>query len=159
VTNDALQSELHRRQFSASIFLNYHLLRLESFALFPFIGYSVTDTNVILSKQVSADEFCSLLESPEMSVNLRHLSYGFMVGMEISLAQHWVPGTGTFRIKFDYGIPVDAGQPWDSRFSNFGQTPLDRFPYFIIQFEMGFCPRTFLFISFKLHLWFFYATF
>jgi len=137
ITNPFLNSELLRRPLTGNIYLNYHLFRYHSFTLFPFIGYSITGTNLILSQQSTIDDFDQILENPSTTVNLRHRSDGLLLGLGVSLAEHWVPSTGTFRLKFAYRIP-SGSYPWESKFSNFNNSPLDSFPFFFIQFEMGF---------------------
>jgi len=136
VSHPYFNSELLRRPITANIYLNYHVARYKSLTFFPFIGYSVTDTNLVLSKPSTTDDFGSLLQNPDTSVNLQHLSDGFLVGFGIALAEHWVETTGTFRLKFAYRIP-SGSYPWESRFTNFNNSPTDSFSYFFIQFEMG----------------------
>jgi hypothetical protein len=136
VSNEALNSQLLRRPLTANIFLHYHLFRKGSFTLFPLVGYSFTDTNLIVSKKSSSNDLNDLLRNPGTSMNLQHLSDGVLVGFGVALAQHWVESTGTFRLKFAYRVPSGA-YPWESSFANFNNAPNDSFPYFFIQLEMG----------------------
>jgi len=136
VTNRLSNSELLKRPITANIYLNYHLARYKSYTFYTLIGYSITDTNLIISKQSTTDDFSSLLQNPNTSVNLQHLSDGFLVGFGVAFAEHWMETPGTYRLKFAYRIP-SGSYPWESRFSNFGNSPLDSFPYFFIQFEIG----------------------
>jgi len=137
ITNPFLNSELLRRPLTGNIYLNYHLFRYRSLTFFPFVGYSITGTNLILSQQSTIDDFDQMLQDPSTTVNLRHRSDGLLVGLGVSLAEHWVPSTGTFRLKFAYRIP-GGSYPWESKFSSFNNSPLDSFPFFFIQLEMGF---------------------
>jgi hypothetical protein len=100
------------------------------------VGYSFTDTNLIVSKKSSSNDLNDLLRNPGTSMNLQHLSDGVLVGFGVALAQHWVESTGTFRLKFAYRVPSGA-YPWESSFANFNNAPNDSFPYFFIQLEMG----------------------
>lgn len=138
IENPFIESELNRRPLTSNIFFNYHLFRLNSFTIYPFVGYSMTNTNLILSKLSNVDDFEELIQNPGTTVNLRHNSHGPIVGIGVSLAQHWVESTGTFRLKFAYRIPTNQGSSWESKFSNFNKTPLDSFPYFFVQLELGF---------------------
>lgn len=137
VSHPALNSELLKRPLSANFYLKYHLKIWDSFSLFPFVGYSFVENNLFLSKPTEDDDFPSLLQNPSTSVNLLHLSDGILVGMGISMSQFWREATSTFRLKFAYRIPTNSGYFWESNFSNFSKTPLDNFPYFYVQFEMG----------------------
>jgi hypothetical protein len=136
-SNPILNSELLRRSLSANFTLNYHIKLKNSFTLFPFVGYSFIENNLFLSKPTPDDDFGSLLQNPSTSVNLLHFSDGIILGMGVSISQFWREATSTMRLKFSYRIPTNTGYFWESSFSNFQQSPLDNFPYFNIQFEMG----------------------
>jgi hypothetical protein len=136
-SNEVLNSELLRRPLNGNVFLNYHLLRKGSLTFFPFVGISISDTNLILSKQSPVNNINSLLQNPGTSVNLQHFSGGLLTGFGIALAEHWEESTGIFRLKFAYRIPFNEGYAWESNFANFNNSPLDNFPYFFVQFEMG----------------------
>jgi hypothetical protein len=137
VSNPILNSELKRTPLTANIFLHYHLFRKGSFTFYPLIGISLTDTNLILSKEVDSNDLGSLLQNPGTSMNLQHFSEGVLVGFGVDLAEHWVESTGLFRLKFAYRIPTDS-YSWESYYANLNNAPRDSFPYFFIQFEMGF---------------------
>ena len=137
-TNYDQRSEILRRPMTVNLFLNYHLFRKGSFTFYPILGLSMTDTNLIASKQSSVTDVNSLLESPGTSVNLQHFSGGLLTGFGVALAEHWVESTGIFRLKFAYRVPFGKGYGWESFFANIEpSSPLDNFPYFFIQFEMG----------------------
>lgn len=136
VYSDALNSELKRTPLTANIFLHYHLLRKGSFTFYPLIGISLTDTNLIVSKEAGSNDLRDLLQNPGTSMNLQHFSEGLLVGFGVDLAEHWVESSGLFRLKFAYRIPTRNYQ-WESYFTNLGNPPKDSFPYFFIQFEMG----------------------
>jgi hypothetical protein len=130
-------SALLKKPTTVNLFVNYHVFRSNSFTVSPFVGFSATSTNLILSKQSSVDDFVSLLANPGTSLNLTHLSDGALAGVAFSLANHAAEHTGTFRLKFAYRFPLNPGYAWESGFANFSTTPLDSFPYFFIQLEMG----------------------
>lgn len=134
---EPLNSQINRTPLTANIFLQYHLFRKGSFTFYPLIGISLTDTNLILSKEIEPDDIGNLLQNPGTSMNLQHFSEGILVGFGVDLAEHWVESTGLFRLKFAYRIPT-GNYPWESYFTNLGSPPKDSFPYFSIQLEVGF---------------------
>lgn len=136
-TNEMLNSRMSRTPLTGNILLRYHLVRKGSFTFYPLIGYSFTDTNLILSKESSSNDLDNLLRNPGTSVNLWHSSEGLLVGFGADIAEHWVESSGIFRLKFAYRIPSGSYQ-WESDFANL-TTNLrkDSFPYFFIQLEFG----------------------
>jgi hypothetical protein len=137
-TNYDQRSEILRRPLNGNLFLQYHLFRKGSFTFYPILGLSITDTNLIASKQSSVTDMNSLLQNPGTSVNLQHSSGGLLTGFGVALAEHWEESTGVFRLKFAYRVPFGKGYAWESFFANIEpSSPLDNFPYFFIQFEMG----------------------
>lgn len=137
VYNPYLNSELLRRPLNASLYVQYHLLRKGLFTLYPLVGFSMTDTNVILSKQPTSDDLKSLLASPGTSVNIQHYSEGILVGLGVAIAEHWVETTGTFNLKFAYRIPTNS-YTWESKFVQLNNELTDSFPYFFVQLNIGF---------------------
>ncbi|MGY6743979.1 MAG: hypothetical protein ACXIUQ_14665 [Cecembia sp.] len=137
ITNPFTGSELLRRPFTGNLNLNYILFRWDYMTIGPFIGYSFTETDLIVSKFSTDDDFYSLLANPSTTVKINHLSDGIIAGFSVAVQGLRQEATGIFRLKFAYRIPFDEGLAWESNFSNFTRTPLDNFPYFFIQFEMG----------------------
>jgi hypothetical protein len=135
--NPILGSELLRRPINFNLNINYILLRWDYLTIGPFVGLGLTETNLILSKQSSDNDFISILNSPSTSVNLNHISEGMLVGFAVAVQGLKQESTGIFRLKFAYRIPFNEGYAWESNFANFNNSPLDNFPYFFIQFEMG----------------------
>lgn len=137
-TNYDQRSEILRRPMTVNLFLNYHMFRKGSFTFYPILGFSMTDTNLIASKQSTVTNVNSLLQNPGTSVNLQHFSGGLLTGFGIALAEHWEESTGIFRLKLAYRVPFGKGYAWESFFATIEpSSPLDNFPYFFIQFEMG----------------------
>jgi hypothetical protein len=135
--NPILGSELLRRPINFNFNINYILFRWDYLTIGPFVGLGLTETNLILSKQSSDDDFSSILASPSTSVNLNHVSEGMLVGFAVAVQGLKQESTGIFRLKFAYRIPFNEGYAWESNFANFNNSPLDNFPYFFVQFEMG----------------------
>jgi hypothetical protein len=133
-----LGSELARNSLTANIFANYYFLKKKDIDFFGLLGYSGTENNLVLSKAITATDFNGILAAPGTSVNLQHYSDGFLLGVGMAIQRQEQEDSGTFRLKFAYRIPYDNGLPWESRFANFNQAPVDSFPYFFIQLELGF---------------------
>jgi len=136
-SNPVIGSELLRRPLNFNLNLNYILFRWDYLTVGPFVGLGLTETNLILSKPSTDDDFGSILANPSTTVNINHFSDGLMAGFSVAVQGLKQEATGTFRLKFAYRIPLNEGYTWESSFSNFTRTPLDNFPYFFIQFEMG----------------------
>ncbi|MGY6559069.1 MAG: hypothetical protein ACXIT9_07275 [Nitritalea sp.] len=137
VSIDALNAQINRTPLTANIFLQYHLFRKGSFTFYPLVGLSLTDTRLILSKEIASDDIGNLLQNPGTSMNLQHFSEGILVGFGVDLSEHWVESTGMFRVKFAYRIPTGK-YPWESFFTDLQNAPKDSFPYFFVQLEIGF---------------------
>jgi hypothetical protein len=138
INNPFLGSELLRRPINYNLNLNYILFRWDYLTISPFVGLGLTETNLILSKQSPEEDLISILANPGTSVNLNHISDGVLVGFSVAVQGLKQENTGIFRLKFAYRIPFNEGYAWESNFANFTRSPLDSFPYFFIQFEMGF---------------------
>ncbi|PRY87613.1 hypothetical protein [Mongoliibacter ruber] len=136
-SNPALGSELLRRPINFNLNLNYILFRWDYMTIGPFVGLGLTETNLILSKPSTDNDFGSILANPSTTVNINHVSDGLLAGFSVAVQGLKQEATGIFRLKFAYRIPFNEGYTWESNFSNFSRTPLDNFPYFFIQFEMG----------------------
>lgn len=138
-TNELLQSEILRRPTNATIFLQYHLFRSGYLTFFPIIGLSMSDTNVIASKQSSTNDIGILLQNPGTSVNMQHVSAGLLTGFGVASSQFWEEDPGTLRLKFGYRVPLGPGYAWESYFADItSPSPVDNLPYFLIQLEIGF---------------------
>lgn len=135
--NKTLGSELLRRPITANIFLHYHLIHWNDISFFPILGFSITDTNLILSRQSPSDDFGTLLRNSDTSINIQHLSYGAIVGFGFEYSQKWRETSSAIRLKFAYRIPTDSGYGWESKFSGFQNSPVDQFAYFFVQLEIG----------------------
>lgn len=138
VTNYDQGSEILRRPLNSTIFVKYHLIRKGYFTFFPIVGLSISDTNLIASKQSSVDNVNQLLLAPGTSVNIQHLSAGLLTGVGVATSQFWEEFPGVIRLKFTYRVPFGEGYAWESLFADIeSSSPLDNFPYFSIQLEIG----------------------
>ncbi|MCH6197990.1 hypothetical protein MMU07_00250 [Aquiflexum sp. LQ15W] len=137
-TNVVFRSEILRRPLNANIFLHYHLFRKGYFTFFPIVGLSMSDTNLIASKQSSENDIGSLLQNPGTSVNMQHFSAGLLTGFGVAVSQFWEEAPGTLRMKIAYRVPFGPGYAWESFFADIeSNSPVDNFPYFSIQLEIG----------------------
>jgi hypothetical protein len=138
-TNYDVRSEILRRPLTVNLFLNYHVIRKGYFTFYPILGFSMTDTNLIASKQSTVTNVNSLLQNPGTSVNIQHFSGGLLTGVGVAVSPFWEEDPGTIRLKFTYRIPFGEGYAWESFFADIeSSSPLDNFPYFGIQLEIGF---------------------
>jgi len=135
-SNELLNSETLRKSLGGNLFLQYHLFRKGVYSFYPFIGYSATDVNLIVSKKPLSDDISNLLRNPGTSLNLSHLSEGIIFGFGVDLADHWQEAPGLLRLKMGYRISIRSHE-WESKFFQLNNPPIDTFSGFFIQFEIG----------------------
>ncbi|MGY6523741.1 MAG: hypothetical protein ACXIUD_18570 [Mongoliitalea sp.] len=139
-SNESLnpQSKIIRRAVTANLPLLYHVLIKEKYSLFGFVGFSGTESSLIASKNTgSMGTIGSILQNPNTSVELNHLSYGTLIGLGVAYQNLFKEDCAVVRLKVGFRVPPREGFEWESKYVSILNAPTDTFPQFLIQLEIG----------------------
>lgn len=139
-SNESLnpQSKIIRRAVTANLPLLYHLWIKENYSLFGFVGFSGTESSLIASKNTGGmGTIGSILQNPNTSVELNHLSYGAIIGLGVAYQNLFKEDCAVVRLKVGFRVPPREGFEWESKYVSILNSPIDTFPQFLIQLEIG----------------------